>query len=575
MEKRPRTRQDVSQHTAGSSQASLDMTRFLSTQKKVEREVTKTTSKNIDGVISQPAKEQRENLQRLMIYRTAKRSSDASPTNTNIERRDPEKTSLAQAKDVHTLYDNAARSFPIADVLDFRRLSHELQTAKNPEDVYHVLHSLQREPSAISTLDTLYQQQHRGSTLENYIHSRFKRAEDKPRLEHALHLINKTEQSKRPVREIPFYYEQVKRNQSHTRFQRMSQNIHDALQEKNAEKIYATLTPLQRNTELLQKLGETYTKEFPHQPPLQEHIKQKLEGSSRDYALYLIGDQKREQTVLTPNEAMRIARAASHLTFKSTHGERVPVPFDYYPDGCYARAHAMSQSLKEAGYASEKIYAVAYHFDEHGNKQSHLSNGGGGSWNYHTAICIRIKDNDQKSDGERYVIDPTVSSRPQLIKDWLAAFSDSASFRQLSLPDFQVKLEMEARKDPDLARNFPSDQTYVLITNRNYYELPTIHDGAEERSQERPIPDQDAATDHEKKKSQQTRHADIMSLHSMVNNAVTGIHSHDDAQQFLQTLGQTDEVIMAGCQYAYPDVFRAMQKRFSALGVDVQDFTLE
>ncbi len=97
--------------------------------------------------------------------------------------------------------------------------------------------------------------------------------------------------------------------------------------------------------------------------------------------------------------------------------------FDYYDDGCYARAHVICRSLEDQGIAPGKIWAFsnvehvgelkftdpiwAYIDQELGR---HVA------WNYHVAVCLPVLlENDQV---QNVVLDPTLVTGPTTVAHW-------------------------------------------------------------------------------------------------------------------------------------------------------------
>ena len=87
------------------------------------------------------------------------------------------------------------------------------------------------------------------------------------------------------------------------------------------------------------------------------------------------------------------------------------IPFRYPDDGCYARAHRMSQNLEAQGINTVKIFVE-------GRLQLNTSNSPQGfvRWQYHVApaVCVRTTTGIQLM-----VIDPSLHQQPVTARDWL------------------------------------------------------------------------------------------------------------------------------------------------------------
>ena len=149
--------------------------------------------------------------------------------------------------------------------------------------------------------------------------------------------------------------------------------------------------------------------------------------------------------VLTPDDAARLWRELSQATFLTASGERMPIPFHYPVDGCYARAQRMDEILLDAGYESERVFIVSRAATSSGpaglRVQSEYGNEAPGetpsvSWWYHVAPIVRV----QAADGtvERIVLDPSMTSGPLTIADWSSRMGHASSdFREVTLEEFR------------------------------------------------------------------------------------------------------------------------------------------
>lgn len=99
------------------------------------------------------------------------------------------------------------------------------------------------------------------------------------------------------------------------------------------------------------------------------------------------------------------------------------IPFQYVPDGCFARAHKMRYIIeKKFRYCSQKVFSYGYV----GNDElAVLANKWGGcciGWWYHVAPLINVKMYFHGVPYTiAYVIDPSMFNGPVLLSTWLAA----------------------------------------------------------------------------------------------------------------------------------------------------------
>jgi hypothetical protein len=91
--------------------------------------------------------------------------------------------------------------------------------------------------------------------------------------------------------------------------------------------------------------------------------------------------------------------------FKTLQGKK-QIPFDYAPDGCYARAHRMSLMAQRRGVITGKVF-IEGKLDPFPND--------GWSWRYHVAPVVAVKIGKHT---QLQVIDPSLFDRPVSISEW-------------------------------------------------------------------------------------------------------------------------------------------------------------
>lgn len=99
------------------------------------------------------------------------------------------------------------------------------------------------------------------------------------------------------------------------------------------------------------------------------------------------------------------------------------IPFQYVPDGCYARAHKMRYIIENKfRYCSQKVFSYGYVGND---ALAVLANKWGGcciGWWYHVAPVINVKVSILgHSFTLAYVIDPSMFNAPVTLSTWLAA----------------------------------------------------------------------------------------------------------------------------------------------------------
>jgi len=89
------------------------------------------------------------------------------------------------------------------------------------------------------------------------------------------------------------------------------------------------------------------------------------------------------------------------------------IPYAYYQDGCYVRAHVLSNRIeKELGIDTEKIWATGPVAPPNDDTVQ---------WSYHVAPKVNVQSKNGKV--ESYVLDPSVSDKPLLEDEWINLIS--------------------------------------------------------------------------------------------------------------------------------------------------------
>jgi hypothetical protein len=116
-----------------------------------------------------------------------------------------------------------------------------------------------------------------------------------------------------------------------------------------------------------------------------------------------------------------------------------------WSDGCYARAHVITNELAYQGIEVDKIWVTS-------NIQNPNTNR---TWNFHVAPIIYVEENGKTV---RYVIDPAVASKPVTEIEWLNLLrnSNSSGIAEINFP---------------IPLNFyvPGDLTVFAISPKEFY----------------------------------------------------------------------------------------------------------
>jgi Glutaminase len=90
------------------------------------------------------------------------------------------------------------------------------------------------------------------------------------------------------------------------------------------------------------------------------------------------------------------------------------IAFRYPGDGCYARAHLMSQRLQKNGFRPRKVWAFSNGESLHVHTKNHPT--GEVTWGYHVAPALRVRFEDDTQ--KWYVLDPSLFTQPVPVAEW-------------------------------------------------------------------------------------------------------------------------------------------------------------
>jgi hypothetical protein len=171
-----------------------------------------------------------------------------------------------------------------------------------------------------------------------------------------------------------------------------------------------------------------------------------------------------ETTEITPATAQVLFRELAAARFTDERGSDTPVPFHYPIDGCYFRAHRMSQLLTEKGYASERVFAVSNFDPECVNLRPRSRYAGDReaphvTWWYHVAPIIRVRVPNRGL--VETVLDPSLSGGPITVDEWTRLMNPEP-FERLTLEQLRARVAEHGGR-------FPADQRLTFVANRATY----------------------------------------------------------------------------------------------------------
>lgn len=103
--------------------------------------------------------------------------------------------------------------------------------------------------------------------------------------------------------------------------------------------------------------------------------------------------------------------------------EQEDIPYGYYLDGCFARAHTLAARIENTfGVETEKIWAIG---------DTSAPNDRKSVWNYHVAPKLNVLNDDGSTTS--YVLDPSVSKTPLKEEDWLKKIIVNPKAKQMKI----------------------------------------------------------------------------------------------------------------------------------------------
>jgi hypothetical protein len=129
------------------------------------------------------------------------------------------------------------------------------------------------------------------------------------------------------------------------------------------------------------------------------------------------------------------------------------IPWEYLPDGCYARAHVTCKDMLDKGFNVSKMYVMIDGITDNPffpmpsyrlKTQNKFTEG---EWWYHVAPVVFAKD-EKTGEVDGYILDAAVSKKPQKATDWIKNFWSQ---------DFPILFDMTHADiyEPHLESNMP------------------------------------------------------------------------------------------------------------------------
>ncbi|EQC45377.1 protein-glutamine glutaminase family protein [Bacteriovorax sp. Seq25_V] len=163
--------------------------------------------------------------------------------------------------------------------------------------------------------------------------------------------------------------------------------------------------------------------------------------------------QSQQLSVVTLEKAKELFKKAR---------QRDDIAWGYTEDGCYARAHLMTEMFKDAGVKADKVWARG---------RLTIPNGYGATWSYHVAPILHVLQDD--GSVKKMVIDPSISNEPTSVDEWLKTMK--VSNKDVAINDYPSP--MNAKSFGKVSVSFSNDEPYWPMFND--YDKQTKDDMAE------------------------------------------------------------------------------------------------
>lgn len=148
-------------------------------------------------------------------------------------------------------------------------------------------------------------------------------------------------------------------------------------------------------------------------------------GCIRENGLYFESKEAVDRYREVLQEERKVVSEAESRALFEYLSQQEHIPFHYPQEGCFARAHEMSELLELKGIASRKVFIIDS--DNDLSVASEWSPTGKVTWNYHVATLVTVRGKD---GAERdLVFDPSIMTAPATVSEWQAKMSKATCKR--------------------------------------------------------------------------------------------------------------------------------------------------
>jgi hypothetical protein len=143
------------------------------------------------------------------------------------------------------------------------------------------------------------------------------------------------------------------------------------------------------------------------------------------------------------------------------------IPFQYVPDGCYARAHKMRWIITTRyRYCCDKVFSFANQDNDRLAVQANKWGGCCITWWYHVAPLIRVRIRFSRlrnlSVVLAMVIDPSMFDKPVLLSTWLSAQENTSCHPDANVSMYSIQPGSAYWPASYDGTTFGTDPTYAL-----------------------------------------------------------------------------------------------------------------
>jgi len=188
------------------------------------------------------------------------------------------------------------------------------------------------------------------------------------------------------------------------------------------------------------------------------------------------GSAIRTQTVATSDGSTQISiittEEANALMQEMRTGELGrEIDFNFIQDGCYARAHALSERLRQRGIFTAKVFASGFsgaNYTYRGQIRTY-------SWKYHVAPVVYVREGHQL---RMMVLDPTLFNQTASVGDWLNKQATAAphTYGNVFLATTDVLVPTASYTEPNLTPYSEAFNNHRTEYGLDRFRNPTIEE---------------------------------------------------------------------------------------------------